>query len=78
MPHDYQCGEGSAKPRATRITIFDLHLNLTAPSNAAIVVTGRDSASAWVNGQQVLESESVAAWKQMPWEDYKKRDITQQ
>ncbi len=48
-----------------------------AAKHAAIYVTGRDAASAWVNGQQMLESDPLPPWKQMPWKTYKVRDISQ-
>jgi len=45
---------------------------------ASLYVTGRDSASAWVNGGRVLEADPFPAWRQMPWKAYKVREITQQ
>jgi alpha-L-rhamnosidase len=43
---------------------------------ASLYVTGQDSASAWINGKQVLEAEPLPAWKQMPWKTYTIRDIS--
>ena len=43
---------------------------------AVLYTTGQESASAWVNGKQVLEAQPLTAWKQMPWATYFRRDIT--
>jgi len=43
-------------------TIFDVAFELnSAVKHGELFVTGRDSASSWVNGQQVLESDPFAA-----------------
>ena len=71
--------ESSAKTEGNSHHDFRFAFELNgAVKHAAIYVTGRDSASAWVNGRQVLESDPLPPWKQMPWKTYKKRDITQQ
>src|SRR5258708_3560565 len=43
---------------------------------ASLYVTGQDSASAWINGKQVLAAEPLSPWKQMPWKTYTIRDIS--
>jgi len=71
--------ESSAKTEGNSHHDFRFAFELNgAAKHAAIYVTGRDSASAWVNGQQVLQSDPLPPWKQMPWKTYKRRDITQQ
>ena len=71
--------ESSAKTEGNSHHDFRFAFELNgAVKHAAVYVTGRDSPSAWVNGRQVLESDPLPPWKQMPWKTYKKRDITQQ
>jgi alpha-L-rhamnosidase len=56
---------------------FRLHFEVgKAIRRASLYVTGQDSASAWVNGKQILEAEPLPAWKQMPWKTYAVRDIS--
>ncbi len=44
--------------------------------HADLFVTGEDSAAAWVNGSQVLETVPLPPWKQAPWKTYLRRDVT--
>ncbi len=43
---------------------------------AVLYVTGQDSASAWVNGRQVLQADPLPPWRQMPWKTYVFRDVS--
>ncbi len=43
---------------------------------ADLFVTGEDSAAAWVNGKQVLETLPLPPWKQAPWKTYLLKDVT--
>ena len=43
---------------------------------AELFVTGEDSAAAWVNGTQVLETVPLPPWKQAPWKTYLRHDVT--
>jgi alpha-L-rhamnosidase len=45
---------------------------------AALYVTGRDTAGAWVNGKQVLQPQPLPPWRQMPWKTYTVRDVTRE
>ena len=50
---------------------FRLKFNLTKPvTRAVLYVTGKDTAGAWVNGKQVLETSPMPPWKQFPWQTY--------
>ena len=44
--------------------------------HADLFVTGEDSAAAWVNGKQVLETVPLPPWKQAPWKTYLSHDVT--
>ena len=56
---------------------FRFHFAVAKPvRRASLYVTGQDSASAWINGKQLLEAEPLPAWKQMPWKTYTIRDIS--
>ena len=56
---------------------FRLKFEVARPvRRASLYVTGQDSASAWINGKQVLEAEPLPPWKQMPWKTYMTRDIS--
>ena len=43
---------------------------------ADLFVTGEDTAAAWVNGRQVLETLPLPPWKQAPWKTYLLKDVT--
>src|SRR5271170_4483702 len=69
----------SEAPKAADKTSHDFRLHFEvskAIRRASLYVTGQDSASAWVNGKQILEAEPLPAWKQMPWKTYAVRDIS--
>ena len=44
--------------------------------HADLFVTGEDSAAAWVNGTQVLQTVPLPPWKQAPWKTYLRHDVT--
>src|SRR3984885_616422 len=44
--------------------------------HADLFVTGEDSAAAWVNGKQVVETVPLPPWKQAPWKTYLRQDVT--
>lgn len=48
------------------------------PVLALLYATGRDSVAAWVNGKQVLQSQPLPPWKQMPWKTYSVQDISKE
>lgn len=43
--------------------------------SADLFVTGQDTAAAWVNGKQILQADPLPPWKQMPWQNYKRKNI---
>jgi len=43
---------------------------------AHLYVTGKDTASAWVNGKQVLTAQPLPPFKQTPWKSYRTVDVT--
>jgi alpha-L-rhamnosidase len=43
--------------------------------SADLFVTGQDTASAWLNGKQVLRADPLPPWGQMPWLNYKRKNI---
>jgi alpha-L-rhamnosidase len=45
-------------------------------ARAVLYATGEDTAAAWINGKQVLKSQPLPAWEQMPWGTYVRRDVT--
>jgi alpha-L-rhamnosidase len=56
---------------------FRFRFELTKPVRRGLLyVTGEDSAGAWVNGKQVLQSEPLPPWKQMPWKTYSVREVS--
>jgi alpha-L-rhamnosidase len=66
-------------PKAADKTAHDFRFNFEAARpvrRASLYVTGQDSASAWINGKQVLQAEPLPPWKQMPWKTYTMRDIS--
>jgi alpha-L-rhamnosidase len=46
--------------------------------SATLYATCQDTASAWVNGSQVLEADPLPPYKQMPWKKYVRADVTRQ
>jgi alpha-L-rhamnosidase len=58
---------------------FRLEFDLAQPVKRAVLyVTGKDTASAWVNGKQVLEASPMPPWKQFPWQTYTTAVVTPQ
>jgi alpha-L-rhamnosidase len=43
---------------------------------AALFATGQETVSAWINGIQVLNTDPLPAWKQMPWKKFQRADAT--
>jgi alpha-L-rhamnosidase len=56
---------------------FSFELNKEV-RRATLYTTGRDTAAAWVNGKQVMESHPFPPWHQMPWKTYFTADISKQ
>jgi len=51
---------------------------LTKPvRSAALYATAQDTASAWINGAQVLTAAPLPPWGQMPWKKFIRADVTQ-
>jgi len=62
-------------------TQHDFRYEFTLPfavRSAHLYVTGKDTASAWMNGKQVLAAEPLPPWKQTPWKSYREVDVTPQ
>jgi alpha-L-rhamnosidase len=56
---------------------FRFRFQLTGQvKHADLFVTGEDSAAAWVNGTQVLQTVPLPPWKQAPWKTYLRHDVT--
>ena len=67
-----QVANGSPTRHDFRVT-FDV----TQPVKRAVLyVTGRDTASAWFNGKQVVTAMPMPPWKQFPWQTYTTADVT--
>ncbi len=67
-------------PKAADKAAHDFRFNFAVAMpvrRASLYVTGQDSASAWINGKQVLAAEPLPPWKQMPWKTYTIRDISE-
>ncbi len=47
-----------------------------AVARADLYTTGEDATSAWVNGKQVREAQTLPKWKQTPWGTYEVKDVT--
>ncbi len=53
-------------------------VTLTNPVRvAALYATAQDTASAWINGTQVLTAAPLPPWGQMPWKKFIRADVTQ-
>jgi alpha-L-rhamnosidase len=66
-------------PNPSSGTLHAFRLQFTLPiaiRRASLYVTGQDSAAVWMNGIQVLLSEPMPAWRNLPWRTYKIRDVT--
>ena len=56
---------------------YRAHVELTKPvRRATLYVSAEDTASAWINGQQVMKSKPLPAWKQLPWKKYVPQEVT--
>jgi alpha-L-rhamnosidase len=56
---------------------FRLSFMLDQPVRAAhLYVTGKDTAAAWINGEQMLTAEPLPPYKGTPWKKYQERDVT--
>jgi alpha-L-rhamnosidase len=47
-----------------------------APEHAILYVTAKDSPSAWVNGEQIIDTQPLPAWGNSPWGTYQQRDLS--
>lgn len=56
---------------------FRLSFNLSGTvKRAALYVTGEDTAGAWVNGEQILQTSPQPKWGRTPWRTYSRVDAT--
>ncbi len=56
---------------------FRLHFEAVKPvRRATLYVTGQHSASAWINGRQMLAAAPLPPWKDLPWRTYTVSDIS--
>ncbi len=56
---------------------FRFGFDLAGPvRHATLYVAGKDTAAAWVNGQQVLQAQPLPPWKQFPWQTYVSKEVT--
>ena len=46
--------------------------------HATLYAACRDTVSAWINGEQVLQANPLPPYKQMPWKKYVRADVTKQ
>ncbi len=70
-------GDPNYKPSSESRHDFRFSFQLQKPvRHASLYVTGKDSASAWVNGKQVLTTQPLPPWKQTPWQTYVHADVT--
>jgi alpha-L-rhamnosidase len=44
--------------------------------HATLFVTAQDTASAWIDGKQVMARAPLPPWKQLPWRKYASQDVT--
>ncbi len=57
---------------------FRLHVVVDKPvTRAVLYATGEDTAAAWINGRQEMETQPLPPWQQMPWGTYRSKDVTQ-
>lgn len=65
--------------QGTTDTRHDFRLSFELPKavrSATLYATGEDTASAWVNGKQVLTANQKAPWGRLPWRTYASKDVT--
>src|SRR5581483_2142290 len=56
---------------------FRLRFTISKPIRRAdLFVAGEDSASAWLNGQQVMEASPLSPWMKLPWKTYSRKDVS--
>jgi alpha-L-rhamnosidase len=56
---------------------FRLHFEVVKRvRRATLYVTGQHSASAWINGKQILAAAPLPPWKDLPWRTYTVSDIS--
>ena len=69
---------GTAQQQGTEQRIaYRAHVDLTKPvRRATLYVAAQDTASAWINGKQVMERAPLPPWKQLPWKKDVSRDVT--
>jgi alpha-L-rhamnosidase len=62
-----------------RATQHDFRLSFNIPGavkRAALYVTGEDTAAAWINGEQLIETQPQPKWGRTPWRTYSRADAT--
>jgi len=69
---------GAALPQGTEQRIaYRAHVDMVKPlRHATLFVAAEDTASAWINGKQVMEHAPLPAWKQFPWRKSVTEDVT--
>ncbi|MGB2633726.1 MAG: family 78 glycoside hydrolase catalytic domain [Candidatus Acidiferrum sp.] len=56
---------------------FRVHFEVVKPvRRATLYVTGQHSASAWINGEQIVGAQPLPPWKGLPWRTYTVSDIS--
>jgi alpha-L-rhamnosidase len=66
-------------PKGAKETKHDFRFSFSLAKPArlgTLYVTGEDTAAAWINGKQVLQSELLPPWRQFPWGTYKSLSVT--
>jgi alpha-L-rhamnosidase len=57
---------------------FRYAFNLDRPVQSAVLyATGADTTTAWINGRQVMQSQPLNPWQQMPWQTYSRANVTE-
>jgi alpha-L-rhamnosidase len=56
---------------------FRFRFTMARPIRRGVLcVTGQDTASAWINGKQLLKASPMPPWRQFPWKTYSVLDMT--
>jgi alpha-L-rhamnosidase len=56
---------------------FRLRFTVSKPvKRAELFVAGEDSASAWLNGKQVMQATPLSPWMKLPWKSYSREDVS--
>jgi alpha-L-rhamnosidase len=72
-------GAPSYKPSSESRHDFRASFQLQKPvRHASLYVTGKDTASAWLNGKQVLTAQPLPPWKQTSWQTYVHSEVSSQ